>query len=165
METPDKTRSQIKQEIEELQKIGEQLVKLRPEQIAQIDMPEALREAVLFAQTITAREALRRQLQYIGRLMREIDPAPIQQALKHKDQFHVIGMQTFHQLEQWRDELINGNESLIQELCQRFPAANAQRLRQFVRNARKEQAQNKPVKSSRVLFRYLRELSGEEVGN
>ena len=159
METEYKSKTQIKKEMKALQKLGERLVELLPEQIKNIEMPEKLREAVLFAKTIKSREARRRQLQYIGSLMREVDPEPIRQAIEKKDHQRQLATQAFQQLEQWRDGLIEGNNDLLEELCRRFPDTDRQRLRQLVRNACKERERNKPPKSSRALFRYLRELS------
>lgn len=76
-----KSKSQVKKELLALQALGEQLVELSADQIKKIDMPLELRDALLFAKTITKGEARRRQLQYIGVLMRETDPEPIRKAL------------------------------------------------------------------------------------
>jgi ribosome-associated protein len=156
-----KSRTQIKREVKALQKLGERLLELSPEQLSGVDMPEDLREAVLFAKTITSREARRRQLQYIGGLMRKIDPETIREAIAGRDQQSRESAEAFHQLEQWRDELIQGNDALIEELCGHFPQAERQQLRQLARNAKKEREKEKPPKSSRQLFRYLRKLSEE----
>ena len=159
MEQEYKSKTQIKKEMKALQKLGERLLDVSPEQLAKMDIPEDLREAVLFAKTIKSREARRRQVRYIGGLMREIDPEPIRQAFEAKDHQQQISTQAFHQLEQWRDELIAENDEVLEKLCQQFPEADRQRLRQLARNARKEQERENPPKSSRALFRYLRELS------
>ncbi len=161
MEPERKSRSQIKRETQALQKLGERLVELSPEQLETIDMPDTLREAVLFAQRITSREARRRQLQYIGTVMRRTNPETIRQAFENRDHQSRETTQALHQLEQWREGLIQGHETLIDYLCQRFPHTDRQRLRQLVRNARKEQSQEKPPKAARQLFRYLREISSE----
>ena len=158
MEQEYKSRTQIKNEMKALQELGEQLVKFSPEALEQIDMPENLREAVLFAQKIPSREALRRQMQYIGGLMRTVDPEAIRRAIAMRDHRRQASTQALHQLETWRDDLIAGKTGVIDELCQRFPAADRQHLRQLARNAQKEQEQAKPPKSARVLLRYLREL-------
>jgi len=161
MEQEYKSRTQIKKEMKALQELGERLVEFSPESLEQIDMPENLREAVLFAQKIPSREALRRQLQYIGGLMRTVDPEAIRRAIAMRDHRQQVSTQAFHQLETWRDDLIAGKAGVIDEICQRFPAADRQHLRQLARNAQKEQGQAKPPKSARVLFRYLRELMQE----
>ncbi|MCP4400212.1 MAG: DUF615 domain-containing protein [bacterium] len=159
MDTEYKSRTQIKKEVKALQKLGERLLELSPAQIAKIDIPDALREAVLFAKTITAREARRRQLQFIGGLMRKVDPETIREVIEGKDQQSREAAEALHQFEQWRDELVQGNDELIEELCRRFPQAERQQLRQLARNAKKEREKEKPPKSARQLFRYLRKLS------
>lgn len=155
-----KSKSQVKREMIALQAIGEKLVELSPDQISRIDMPGELREALLFARTITRGEARRRQLQYIGALMREVDTEPIEKALaiigrgQHQDAEH------FKQLERWRDDLMDGNDALMEDILARFPDTDRQKLRQLVFNARKERQEDKPPKSSRALFRFLKALTG-----
>ncbi len=161
MEAEYKSRTQIKKEVKALQKLGERLLDFSPEQIENMDIPEELKEAITFSKTIRAREARRRQIKYIGGLMRKIDPEQIQQFLDQKDQQSQAAKHVFHQLEQWRDTLIAGDNNLLEELCARFPAAERQHLRQLIRNARKEQEQEKAPKSARALFRYLRTLVEE----
>lgn len=141
-----------------LQELGERLVKISPEVLKQLDIPEDLREAVLFAQKIPSREALRRQMQYIGGLMRQVDPEPIRRAIAMRDHRHHLATQALQQLKTWRDALIAGQMEVVDEICQRFPTADRQRLRHLSRNAQKEQQQEKPPKAARKLFRYLREL-------
>jgi ribosome-associated protein len=153
------SKSQTKREMLGLQSLGEQLVELGPDRIRKIDMPQDLRDAVLFAKKLKRGEALRRQLQFIGALMREVDPEPIRKALDDISRGQRAEAQLFRNLEQWRDELLAGNDEIQEEILTRFPEADRQRLRQLVLNARKEQEGNKPPKSSRSLFRYLRELS------
>ena len=158
MEQEYTSKTQIKKEMKALQELGERLVEFSPEVLEQLDIPQNLREAVLFAQKIPSREAFRRQMQYIGGLMRQVDPEPIRRAIAMRDHRHHLATQELHQLETWRDALIAGQMEIIDELCQRFPAADRQRLRQLARNAQKEQQQEKPPKAARTLFRYLREL-------
>ena len=122
-------------------------------------MDEDLWDAVLFAKTLTKHEARRRQLQYIGTLMRDADVEPIRQALENIARGNRMEAQAFAQVEKWRDVLLEGNDAPLDEIMERFPDADVQQLRQLVRNARKEKGKDKPPKSSRALFRYLRELS------
>jgi ribosome-associated protein len=154
-----KSKSQVKREMLALQALGEQLVGLSPNQIREVEMPQDLREAVLFAKTLKKREALRRQMQYIGTLMRDADPEPIRKAVTRisRDQWQDI--QLFRELEEWRKELIDGNDELLGDIGNRFPAADLKRLRRLALNARKEREGNKPPQIARALFRYLRELS------
>ncbi|MHC1730349.1 MAG: ribosome biogenesis factor YjgA [Syntrophobacteraceae bacterium] len=159
METTEpKSKSQMKREQTALQALGEQLVELAPDQIQKIDMPQDLREAILFARKMKRGEARRRQLQYVGVLMREADPEPIEKALEVIGSGRRQDAAQFHELEQWRDELVKGNEALLEEIVGRFPDADRQRLRQLASNARKEAEGEKPPKSSRALFRLLQSL-------
>ena len=102
--------------------------------------------------------ARRRQLQFIGKLMRDIDPEPIQQYFEAQRQKARQQVQIHHDLEHWRDRLIDEGDPAVESFLQEHPQADRQHLRQLVRQAKKEQAQNKPPKSSRALFRYIREL-------
>lgn len=154
-----KSKSQIKREMIALQKLGERLVSLTAEQIGKINMPGELRDAVLFVQTIKGHGARHRQMQYIGALMRKTDPAPIQKILDDIDGGHKTAARLFHQIEQRRDELVDGGDTLVDDMCGQFPACDRHRLRRLVCNAKKEKetARDKS-KASRALFRYLKEL-------
>ncbi len=153
-----KSRTQNKKEAQALQKLGEQLVGLSPDQINKMIMSQELRDAVLFAKTIKKHGARRRQMQYIGTLMREIDPEPIRRAIEIIAQGKKRNVRAMQQIEKWRDGLVDGNDDLYEDILSRFPGAERQRLSRLVRNAQKEKEKNKPPKSSRALFRYLKEL-------
>jgi ribosome-associated protein len=155
----EKSKSQIKREMYALQDLGKQLVRLSRSQLEQVELPQELREAVLFARSLKKHEAHRRQLQYIGAIMREIDPEPIRQSLATIERQHKVETQAFHELEMWRDRLIEGSDALAEELLEQFPEADRQRIRQLVRNAHKEHKDNKPSKAARALFHYLQELA------
>ncbi len=155
-----KSKSQVKREMTALQDMGKKLVELTPAQIGKIEMPEDLREAVLFAKTLRKGEALRRQMQFIGVLMRDVDVEPIQKALDAISRGRRSDAQRFHDLEKWRDRLIDEDDERLNEILTLFPNADRRQMRQLVLNARKERDAGKPPRSSRALFRYLRELSG-----
>jgi ribosome-associated protein len=157
-----KSKSQRKREMLALQSLGEELVQLREEQIRRIAIPEDLREAVLLARSLKKSEALRRQLQYIGSLMRDADPEPIRKALDEISRGLTMDRQLFRKIEQWRDALVNGNDELPAEIAEEFPHADLKWLRHCALNARREKAGNQPPKSSRALFRYLRDLVIQE---
>jgi ribosome-associated protein len=158
-----KSKSQVKKEMLALQTLGEKLVDLTADQIKKIDMPLELRDALLFAKTINRGEARRRQLQYIGVLMREADPGPIQKALDTIGRGQLQDAEQFEELERWRDELVEGSDGLLEQIVSRFPGADRQTLRQLVLNARKEREGKKPPKASRALFRFLRTLSNQQI--
>ena len=154
-----KSKSQVKREMLALQSLGEQLVVLSPDQIKKIEMPQNLREAVLFARTLKKRESWRRQMQYIGTLMRDADPEPIRKALDEINRGRGHDAQLFRELEQWRNGLIDGNDEFLANIVNHFPDADQKRLCRLALDARQEREGNKPPKASRALFRYLRELS------
>ena len=151
------SKSQIKREVEALQDLGEILVKLPDAQFKRIDLPENLRIAVAACRKITQNGALRRQKQYIGKLMRGIDPAPIQVQLDVFNGVSAAENAKLHQAERWRDKLIADNEAMTQFLND-HPETDATHLRQLIRNARDEAARNKPPKAFREIFRVIREV-------
>ena len=151
------SKSRMKKEMLALQALGERLVELSADQIKKIDMELELRDALFFAKTINKGEARRRQLQYIGVLMRKADPEPIQKALDIIGKGQLQGVKQFEELERWRDELVKGNDGLMEEIVGR--GADRQTLRRLVLNTRKEREGNKPTKASRALFRFLKALS------
>lgn len=152
------SRSQLKRDAESLQRLGEALVKLNPQQLATIDMPERLRDAVVEAKRLTSHGGLRRQMQYIGKIMRDTDSAPIQQGLDLILNQHLQSKAMLHRLEQWRDRLLKQGDSALEALLEQHPEADRQRLRQWVRQAEQETRTNKPPRASREIFKYLREL-------
>ena len=155
---PSKTK--IKKQMHELRDLGKELTELGKDQIAQLDIPENLRDAIREMKNINKFGAQRRQMQYIGKLMREVDTAPILARLdawKGKSQHHIGYM---HQLERWRDRLME-NDSALTELLAAHPQADAQRLRTLIRNAQKEMEAGKPPKNYREIFQVLREIISE----
>lgn len=152
-----KSKSQIKREMQALRDLGKELVDLPVSVLKKIDLSEAVYEAVMLAQGLK-REALRRQLQHIGKLLREEDEVAIRQALAQIAQPQRNEVRAFHEIERWRDKLISGDDQVINQLVEQFPTAERQQLRTLARNARKESELDKPPKSSRLLFKYLKEL-------
>ncbi len=158
-ELTSKTRK--KKDMQALQDLGVQLVELNEQQLETMQLPESLLAAVLEARRLTKHEARRRQLQYIGRLMRDLDAAPIRDRLEQwlgQGREHTAQL---HALERWREELLATDPALARFL-QQYPGADSQRLRSLIRNARREQGTALPPKSYRELFRALREITTEE---
>lgn len=152
------SRSQKKRDVEALQDIGVRLVELKPDQLEKIDISDTLREAIIEAKRLTSRSAIRRHMQYIGKLMRNEDGEEIQAAIDRFDVTTQAHNQVFHKLEKWRDRLINNEKGMLDVILTEYPQTDMQHLRQLVRNAQKEQSQNKPPAATRKLFKYLREL-------
>lgn len=153
------SKSQLKREMLALQGLGEALVGLPDRELATIPVPEQLLEHINLAQKITHHGGKKRQLQYIGKLMRKLDVSEIQIAYKELLNGRKTHAREFHQLEQWRDKLIEQGSTAIEELLAQYPDADRQQLRQMVRQAQKEQSQEKPPATSRKLFRYIKTLA------
>jgi ribosome-associated protein len=155
------SKTKLKAEADAAQNIGKKLIDLSKERLIKLNLPEALFDAVLEAKRLTANGAIRRQLQYLGRLMREIDSAPIVEQLQAWEGKNTQENARFHSMERWRDRLI-AEPAALQEFLALQPQADIQQLRTLIRNAQKEGAANKPPKSSRELFKLIRELSETE---
>ena len=153
-----KSRTQIKHEAHALQELGEELIKLSAKDLSKIPLDDNMVDAIALARTIKNGGGLKRQRQYIGKLLRNTDAEPIQQALNDVLQPGVKANAKFHRLEHWRDRLIEEGQAALEELMHEYPHAERQRLRQLLSNIKKETAQNKPPKSARSLFKYLREI-------
>ncbi len=152
-----KSKSQIKREMQALRDLGKALTELSAASLDRLSLPERLHRAVVAAKGFK-REALRRQIQHIGVLLRDEDSEQIRQALEAQAKPHREAVQAFHQIEQWRDALIAGDTGLLEELIVRFPEVDRQHLRQLIRNAQKERDAGKSPKSARLLFQYLSNL-------
>ncbi len=152
----EKSRSQRKREVEALQELGVRLADLTPEQLCHIDLSPDLRAAVEQLRAITTRGARRRQMQYIGALMRALDTAGIQDALGAIDRGHAREVEWERRIERWCDQLIEGDEAALAEIVQRHPGVDRQRLRQLARNAHRAPEGPERTRAARVLFRCLR---------
>jgi ribosome-associated protein len=133
------------------------LVGLPKDKLIKLALPEALFDAVIEAKRLTANGAIRRQMQYLGRLMRDIDAAPIVEQLQAWEGKNTQENARFHGMERWRDRLV-AEPAALQEFLAIYPKADIQQLRTLIRNAQKELAANKPPKSSRELFKLIREV-------
>lgn len=152
------SKSEIKRDAEALKDLGTELVELGKNALERIPLDEDLRAAVELAQRIK-REGRRRQIQLIGKLLRARDPEPIKTALDKLKNRHNQQVALFHKLEQLRDRLLEEGDDAIPDVLALYAQADRQQLRSLVRNAQKEKAANKPAKSARQIFQYLRELA------
>jgi ribosome-associated protein len=153
-EPPSKT--QRKKEMTALQDLGAELAALSESQLAEVPMPESLREALVEARRITQHEGKRRQMQYVGRLMREIDVAPLREKLASWKGVSREATALLHRIERWRERLIT-DDAAVQEFAAEYPRADLQHLRSLLRSIRRERDENKAPKHYRELFRVLRE--------
>ncbi len=151
------SKSQRKRDSAALQDLGEQLVALSVDRLKKTNLPENLYDAVREAQRITSHEGRRRQMQYIGKLMRGVDPAPIRAVIDEVKGISAAATARMHRLERMRTRLI-ADENVLGEIAREFPAVDLKYLRQMRRNAIKEQEQGKPPRGFREIFRILRDL-------
>lgn len=158
-DSPSKT--QRKRAMTELQALGVRLVALNPDQLATVELPEELRAAVGEAKRIRSREARRRQLQYIGRLMRDVDPEPIRARLQAWDGQSLAATAAHHRAERWRERLLEEDDALT-EFAREHPRADLQRLRACLREARKERLAGHEPRNFRALFRLIRDAARQD---
>jgi len=153
MDEPDEfiSKTRRKKESRQLQDVGAALVELSREQLARIDMPDSLREAVTACQGITKHEARRRQMQYIGKIMRNVDAAPIAEQLAALEAPSKRQTALFHVAEKWRDDLMADPHAMAR-FEREFPHANSHRVRQLMEAAREERAAKRAPKHLRELF-------------
>jgi len=160
-QTPERpSKSQIKREMQHLQDLGQQLAKLAPDALSAIAVNDDLRAAIAEHHRLKGREALRRHLQYIGRLMRKEDATSIEKALQAAQSGSVEDKRRLHLTEQWRDRLLLQGDEALADFLDGHPGADRQHLRQLVRKAAQEQVRGKPPAAARKLFKYLRQLDG-----
>ena len=154
------SKSQRKRESTALQDMGAELVALSRDQLKKIDLPDNLLLAVRDCQRFTSHGAISRQMQYIGKLMRGIDPAPIQAVLDEINGVSAAANARQHALERLRVRLLE-DEAVLGEIARDYPGTDITQLRQLRRNALKEQEHAKPPRAFREIFRVLRELTQE----
>jgi ribosome-associated protein len=150
------SKTKRKQEMHDLQALGTALVRLSEMQLTSLGLGEDLTRAVLEAKRISSREAKRRQLQFIGRLMREVDAGPIRARLEALEGHSAQATARHRRLEAWRKRLLEDDGALT-DFAAAHSAADVQALRALIRNARKEQQQGKPPRAFRELFRFLKD--------
>ncbi|QIW16056.1 hypothetical protein A4G20_06780 [Pasteurellaceae bacterium RH1A] len=154
------SKSEIKRDAEALKKLGASLIELSPQNLAKIPLDDELKDAIELAQRLKL-EARRRQLQYIGKLLRNLDPEPIQEALDKVENRHAQQLALLQKLEVVRDQLIEEGDSAVNALLDEYPELDRQHLRNLVRMAQKEKQANKPPKNYREIFQYLKSVIAE----
>lgn len=159
---PSKTKQ--KEAMHELRDLGAELVELSIGQLKRINLPENIFEAVRACQKITAHGARRRQIQYLGKLMRTTDDEPIRAGLALIRGESSAETARLHRLERFRTRLLE-DESVLTEIAALWPSVDLQHLRQLRRNALKEQEGNKPPKNFRAIFQVLQELDKQGAGH
>ncbi|MEJ2529649.1 MAG: ribosome biogenesis factor YjgA [Gammaproteobacteria bacterium] len=157
-EEQEKSKSQIKREFAELQKVGERLVALKPAQIAGFQFSQAMLDALEEYSRIKNRTAQQRHIRRVGKLLADEDMDMVIHGLNRLDSNHPDNQRRLKLMEQWRARLISDGDSALNELTHICPGLDRHYLRQLVRAARREQEANKPAAAAKKIFHYLKEL-------
>ena len=152
------SKTKLKAQADVAQSLGKKLIALSKDRLIKLELPETLFDAVIEAKRLTANGAVRRQLQYLGRLMRDVDSTPILEQLEAWEGKNTQENARFHTMERWRARLIV-EPAALQEFLTNYPQVDIQQFRTLIRNAQKEEATQKPPKSSRELFKLIRQVS------
>ena len=153
------SKSQEKRDCDALKRLGDELVKLKLEELDAMDLPEMLVDALLVAKKIQSGSGIKRQRQYIGKIIRQIDSDEIKKHLEQIKHKHDTNTLQFRKVEQWRDRLLVDDKTALSEIIDSHPDIDRQHINQLIRQAKREQQQEKPPASARKLFKYLRDLS------
>ena len=156
------SKSQLKREAHALQQLGEELLELSPEQLAPLSLPANLLDALELARHIKQHGARKRQIQYIGKLMRGIDPEPVRALLAERQRAQRQQAKRLHVIEAWRDRLVAEGDDAMGELIDTYPRVDRAELRQLIRNAQRERDTGKPAGAGRKLFRFVQALDERE---
>jgi ribosome-associated protein len=160
----EKSKSQVKRDLQALVDLGERLTTLKPDLVARLPLTDALRRALADAPKHTANIARKRHIHFIGKLMRDQDVESILVLIDQLDASTRQYNERFHNLERCRDRLITGTDAVLETFVDDYPEADRQHLRQLIRQAQHEAAQNKPPATTRKIFKYIRELDEAKRG-
>ncbi|MCW2267987.1 hypothetical protein D3C77_54870 [compost metagenome] len=160
----EKSKTQVKREMQALVDMGERLTTLKPDTLAKLPLTDELRSALEEHKKHTANEAKRRHRSFIGKLMRDQDIEAITALLDQLDASSRQYNERFHNLERWRDRLIDGTDEVLEKFVQEYAEADRQQLRSLIRQAQHELKTNKTPTASRKIFKYIRELDETQRG-
>ena len=151
-------KSQLKRDAHHLLEVGDQIIKLSADDLESMHLPDDLRAAIDIARKIKSNSGLKRQRQYIGKLLRQMDNEDIEAQLQKIIHRHDTNTAQFKRIERWRDQLIDNDRKAFDQVIERYPDIDRQHLNQLIRQAVKDRHQDKAPASSRKLFRYLRDM-------
>lgn len=160
----EKSKTQVKRELHALVDLGERLTTFKPDLLNRLPLTDALRRALADAPKHTANIARKRHILFIGRLMRDQDIDAILSLIDQLDASTRQYNERFHGLERWRDRLLIGDDAVLDSFVADYPEADRQHLRQLIRQAQHETAQNKAPAATRKIFKYIRELDETKRG-
>ncbi|MDX8403195.1 MAG: ribosome biogenesis factor YjgA [Mariprofundaceae bacterium] len=151
-------KSQLKREAHALFELGKRLVELEISTLKSLELPEEILHTIIDTKQINSNHARKRQFKLIGKYLRSIDTTELVQLIEKRDLQHQKGVSEFHHIEKWRDRLIGEGTPAMSEFLDKHPDVDRQQLNQLVRGAVKELQAERPLKSARMLFRYLRDI-------
>src|ERR1700742_855719 len=154
------SKSARKREASSLQDLGVKLAELPVQEIEALDLPENLFIALRDLRRLPSHGAQVRQRQYIGKLMRKIDPEPVLAKLAERKQRHDVEIRHFQQIERWRDRLLSEPAAALQELLEEYPQADRAKVTQLLQKAERERLEQRSPVGARELFAFLRQLIG-----
>lgn len=160
----EKSKTQVKRELHALVDLGERLTTFKPDLLNRLPLTDALRRALADAPKHTANIARKRHILFIGRLMRDQDIDAILSLIDQLDASTRQYNERFHGLERWRDRLLVGDDAVLDSFVADYPEVDRQHLRQLIRQAQHEAAQNKAPAATRKIFKYIRELDEAKRG-
>src|SRR6202142_1377823 len=152
------SKSERKREAASLQELGVKLAALPDQEIKELELPDTLFVALRALRRLPSHGAQVRQRQYIGKLMREIDPEPVLAKLAERKQRHDVEIRQFQQIERWRDRLLSEDGSAVDEFLHEIPAADRATLVRLIEKANRERAEQRSPVGARELFAYLRQV-------
>lgn len=154
------SRTQIKNAAQAVTDLGEQIAKMTDTEIKKLQLPAKFTDAIFLLKSMDKGPALKRQKLFIGKMLRQDEPLIVEIKEKLAEQETKVKQQNAHfqKLEQWRDRMIEEGDAALNEFILHYPQADRQQLRQWIRNAQKEATQQKPAKSAKEMFKYLRGL-------
>lgn len=152
------SKSERKRQSLELQSLGEALIELADAELDALELPEALHDAIVAARSVTSRGAMVRQRQYIGKLMRHVDPAPIRATMERRRVLASARTREHHLVEQWRDRLLAEGEPALAALASECGEADLREFRSLLRQAQAERESGRPSATARRIFQRLRDL-------
>jgi ribosome-associated protein len=154
------SKSARKREAAALQELGVKLSALPDQELKSLDLPDGLFTALRDLRRLPSHGAQVRQRQYIGKLMRTIDPEPVLAKLAERKQRHDLEIRYFQQIERWRDRLLSERDTAVEELLQEYPAADRATLLKLLDKAERERLEQRSPVGARELFAFLRQLLG-----
>jgi ribosome-associated protein len=154
------SKSARKREAAALQELGVKLSALPDQELKSLDLPDGLFTALRDLRRLPSHGAQVRQRQYIGKLMRTIDPEPVLAKLAERKQRHDLEIRYFQQIERWRDQLLSERDTAVEELLQEYPAADRATLLKLLDKAERERLEQRSPVGARELFAFLRQLLG-----